>query len=168
MSHYIDENGQLFVNELTAYAALKGGVLHVMGRSPDEATFYQVSLAVGLVQYENPEVLDDEGNVLTSASGALVPITGATITGIGKAMTSPPVFDGEVEVTPPAFDERFHFNFWLDSNLVANGTWETWLTDWMDTGLPVANSNKSERAKMLNDIELVDPLSVNTPINVLL
>jgi len=175
MSHYVDEDGLLHVvdetldTDVIVYARLQGGVLHVMGRAPDKATFDQEALAVGLVQYENPEVLDEEGNVIEPASGELVPVQGATINGIGAYMTQPPGLDQDGNpATPPVFDERWHFNFWLDSTLVAKGAWETWIQQWMNLGTPGSNPNKNERAVVLKEVQLIDPTTVASPGNVLL
>src|SRR6056300_639640 len=106
MSHYTNEDGRLIVvsedgTETPVYAKLSGGILHCMVRANDEATFDAVGLQVGLLQYENPAqdaVLDEEGNEVTPAvpaSGAIIPVSRATVTRIGPHVITPAVLDDE-------------------------------------------------------------------------
>ena len=155
------------------FAEVKGGILHCMVRATDEDTFNAVGLQVGLLAHENPAqdaVVDEDGNVLqeaVEASGAIIPAIGNTVTRIGPHVITPAVLDDEGnEVTPAVMDNRYHVNFWLGSEVVARGNWEQWCIQWMSgaDGTP----NGSEESKATQGIELIDPLSVATPHNVLL
>lgn len=180
MSHYVDEDGLLHVvdetldTDVVVFAKLQGGVLHVMGRAKDENAFVQEALTVGLVELVNDDPALFEGNELMPAPPpsdvpAYVPVQGATINGMGAYMTKPPGLDQDGNpATPPAFDDRWHFNFWLDSNLTAKGTWEQWIVSWMEQGTPGNSPNENEHGKVHKDIELMDPSSIKTPGNVLL
>ena len=151
MTH-TDETGRLYVNDIPVYAKLSGGVLHVMTRAVDEATFNQVALEVGLV---------------VDSNGVLVPADGITVTHIGPYVITPGTYDDEgVEITPPVLDNRFHVNFWLSPEVVERGTWEAWILEWM-AGTPGSpNANEVSVANL--GIELIDPMSIQTPANVLL
>jgi hypothetical protein len=176
---YTDENGRLYVvaedgTETAVFAKLSGGVLHCMVRAIDEDTFNAVGLSVGLLSYENPtqpEVLDEEGNVVTAAveaSGAIVPSAGNTVTRIGPHVITPGTYDDEgVELTAPVVDSRYHVNFWLGADVVARGAWEPWIVQWMASDLP-GTPNKDESSLAMNGIELIDPLTITSPSNVLL
>jgi hypothetical protein len=171
---YTDETGRLFVDDTPVFAKLSGGVLHCMVRATDEATFNAVGLSVGLLSYENPaqpEVLDEDGNVVTAAveaSGAIVPSAGNTVTRIGAHVITPAVLDDEgTEVTAPVVDARYHVNFWLGAQVVALGTWKPWIVQWMASDLP-GTPNKDESSLAMNGIELIDPLTVTSPSNILL
>jgi hypothetical protein len=178
MSYFTDESGRLHVvdaedNATPVFAKVSGGVLHCMVRCTDEATFDAVGLSVGLLTHENEgsaEVLDEEGNVVQEAvapSGAIIPASGNTVTRIGPHVITPAVLDDEGNVVTPAVtDDRFHANFWLGSDVTARGNWEQWCIQWMAgaDGTP----NGSEESKVAQGVELIDPLSVATPHNVLL
>jgi len=175
---YTNEDGRLIVvqddTETPVYAKLSGGVLHCMVRTVDEATFDAVGLSVGLLSYENPaqpEVLDEDGNVVqeaVEASGAIVPSAGNTVTRIGAHVITPAVLDDEGnEVTPAVTDDRYHVNFWLGADVVARGAWKPWIIQWMASDIN-GTPNKDESSLAMNGIELIDPLSVTTPSNVLL
>lgn len=175
MSYFTDESGRLHVvdaedNATPVFAKVSGGVLHCMVRCTDEATFDAVGLSVGLLTHENEgsaEVLDEEGNVVQEAvapSGAIVPSKGNTVTRIGPHVITPAVLDEDGnEVTPAVMDSRFHANFWIP----ASGSWEELIVEWANHGTDSA-SNGSESAVSHQGIELIDPLSVTTPHNVLL
>jgi hypothetical protein len=169
MSYTIDENGDVFVGDTRVFATISGGYLSCMIRAKDKATFEAAGLQVGLMTHENPaqpEVLDEEGNVLraaTEASGAIIPTGGNTVTQMGGYVTAPGVFNGEAEVTPPVIDTRWHVNFWIP----VDSAWEDWIMQWMDNGVPV-QANKNENALKHQDIEVIDPKTVATRGNVLL
>ena len=174
---YTDENGRLHVVvdevDIPVYARLPSGILHCMVRAVDEATFDAVGLEVGLLRYENPaqpETLDEDGNVVTEAveaSGAIVPSAGNTVTRIGAHVITPAVLDDEGnEVTPAVLDNRYHVNFWLGSEVVTRGAWESWIVQWM-AGTP-GSPNADENSIAIMGVELIDPMTVVTPHNVLL
>jgi hypothetical protein len=175
MSYFTDESGRLHVvdeneNATPVFATIDRGLLHCMIRCADEATFEAVGLSVGLLTHENEgsaEVLDEEGNVVEEAvapSGAIVASRGNTVTRMGAHVITPAVLDDEGnEVTPAVVDSRYHVNFWIP----VAGDWEALITDWMANGED-ADANASESAVTHQGVELIDPLSVNTPHNVLL
>ena len=175
MSYFTDESGRLHVvdeNESATpvFAKVSGGVLHCMVRCADESTFDNVGLSVGLLTHENEgsaEVLDEDGNVVQEAvapSGAIVAAKGNTVARLGPHVITPAVLDDEGnEVTPAVVDLRFHANFWIS----VSSAWETLIVDWANNGT-ASSANGSESAVVHQGVELIDPLSVNTPHNVLL
>ena len=170
---YTDENGRLHVVvdevDIPVYARLPSGILHCMVRAVDEATFDAVGLQVGLLRYENPaqpETLDEDGNVVTEAveaSGAIVPSAGNTVTRMGPHTITPAVLDDDgAEVTPAVMDNRYHVNFWVREYT----NWEEWIVQWM-AGTP-GSPNADENSIAIMGVELIDPMTVVTPHNVLL
>lgn len=174
MSHYVNEDGRLIVvledsTEVPVFATLSGGILHCMVRANDEATFDAVGLQVGLLQHENPAqdaVLDEEGNEVSPAvpaSGAIIPVSGATVTRLGPYVITPAVLDDEGnETTPAVMDNRYHANFWIREE----SNWESWIVQWM-AGTP-GSPNANEASIEALGVELIDPLTVSSPANVLL
>lgn len=159
-------------NDVDVFVSMEGGRLGAMVRCPDEATFDAQALAVGLMEYSNPgapAVTDDEGNIVTSAvepSGPLKPVRHVTIAKIGALTLTPGTYDDEGnEVTPPTYDNRFHANFWLGADVVDRGLWKQWAIAWTLNGQDVAQVNADEVAKVLNNIELIDPATVRSPSN---
>ena len=176
MSHYTNETGRLIIvqddTETPVFAQVKGGTLHCMVRATDKDTFDAMAISVGLLVRENPgipEMVDADGNVIRPAepaSGDYVPAPGATITKIGPHVITPAVVDDEGNVTTPAvMDERYHANFWLPAT--QGGAWEALCVQWMSNGSD-GQSNAAEAGKVYQGIELIDPLSISTPANVLL
>jgi hypothetical protein len=142
-----------------------------MIRCPSNATFEAVGLSVGLLRHENEgsaEVLDEDGNVVQEAvapSGELVPSQGVTLTRMGQQVLTPAILDSEgAVITPAVYDTRLHYNFWIPAD---EATWPTWITQWAINGQAAA-SNKAEVAAKYQGVELIDPLSVASPGNVLL
>ena len=176
MSHHTSETGQLIIvsgdTETPVYAQVKGGILHCMVRATDKDTFDTMAINVGLLVHENPaipEMVDVDGNVIRPAepaSGDYVPAPGATITRIGPHVIIPAVVDDEGNVTtPPVMDTRYHANFWLPAT--QGGAWEALCVQWMASGAD-GQANAAETGKVFQGIELIDPLSICSPANVLL
>jgi hypothetical protein len=146
-----------------------------MVRATDQATFDQKALEVGLKVYTNPAipaVTDPEtGEVITPAvpaSGPLVPAPGVTITEMGPHTLVPAVYDEDGnEVSPATVDPRYHVNAWLAPWLVERGLWEQWALTWTQNGQP-GTPNHAEESVVYEGIELIDPLTVTSPSNVLL
>ena len=165
----------LEVDGVRVYATLEGGLLSCMVRATDKATFDAQALAVGLKVYQNPAipaVIDPEtGEVITpavEASGPLIPSPGTTITELGPLVLTPGTYDEEGnELTPPVMDNRYHVNSWLAPWLVERGGWKTWGVMWTQNGQPV-DPNNAEEAVAYQGIELIDPLTVSSPSNILL
>ena len=161
-------------DEPRLYVSIEGGRLWAMVRATDQATFDQKALEVGLKVYTNPaqdEVLDEEGNVVTPAvpaSGPLIPAPGVTITELGPLVLTPGTYaeDG-TEITPPVMDNRYHVNFWLAPRFVERGLWMQWALAWTENGQP-GTPNHAEESVVYEGIELIDPLTVSSPSNVLL
>ena len=63
-------------------------------------------------------------------------------------------------------DNRYHANFWLGSEVTARGNWEEWIVQWM-AGTP-GSPNADENSIAIMGVELIDPMTVVTPHNVLL
>lgn len=172
----IEEQQQhLEVEGIRVYAALSGGVLACMVRATDKATFDAQALAVGLKVYTNPAqpaVVDLEtGEVITpavEASGPLIPAPGITTTELGPLVLTPAVLDAEgTVVTPAVLDTRYHANFWLGPAAVARGEWEGWGVLWSIHGAD-ATPNNLEEGVEYGGIELIDPMTVSSPSNILL
>lgn len=170
----IEEPQGTYIDGTRVYVAIEGGRLWAMVRATDKETFDAQALAVGLKVYTTPaqpEVLDDEGNVVipaVEASGPLVPARGVTITEIGPHIFTPGTYDGEGnELTPPVVDNRYHANFWLDAEATERGAWKTWALAWTANGSP-AKANHEEQALEFQGIELIDPQTVTSPANVML
>jgi len=156
------------------YVSIEGGRLQAMVRATDKETFDQKALEVGLKVYTNPaqpEVLDDEGNVVTPAvpaSGPLIPAPGVTITEMGPHTLVPAIYDEDGnEVAPAVVDSRYHVNFWMAPWLVERNGWEQWALTWTQNGQP-GTPNHAEESVVYEGIELIDPLTVTSPSNVLL
>ena len=65
-------------------------------------------------------------------------------------------------------DNRYHVNFWLSDRNLEVPNWQSWLQAWTLTGQDVVNVNNQEVAKELNFVELIDPVSISSPSNVML
>lgn len=154
MSYEVTESG-VFVESHRVYVAIRGGVLKAMVRATDKATFDAQAVSVGL------KVTDEE-------TGALKPAPGVTITEMGPYVLNPATYDADGNVTTPAeVGDRYHVNFWLSPDLVEVGKWEGWALAWSfygQDGVP----NKNEQSLVYDGIELIDPMTVPTPHNVLL
>lgn len=171
----IEEQQHLTVDGVRVYATLEGNRLACMVRATDQATFNAQALVVGLKVYQNPAqpaVVDPEtGEVLTpavEASGPLIAAPGTTLTELGPITLVAGTYDEEGnELTPPVVDTRWHVNFWLAPWLVDRGLWKAWGVAWTLNGQPV-DPNNTEEAVVYQGIELIDPLTVTSPSNILL
>ena len=171
---YTDENGRLYVNDTPVFARLSGGTLHCMIRAINKETFDAVALQIGLLRYENPaqdEIVDEEGNVIqeaVQASGDLIPAPDVTIARLGPYIITPTTYDenGD-ELTSAIQDDRYHVNFWLHPKAVENGAWESWIVQWMQSN-DVGVANKNEKSLEAMGIELIDPLTIASPSNIIL
>lgn len=144
------------------------GRIEFMTRSPNEAAFIANALAAGVMVHESPAVLDEFGAVVTPASGAVIPAVGITVVKIGTHTLTPAVLDADgVEITPAVIDTRFHANIYMSPEVVARGRWEGWALLWHFMGQP-GQPNATEQAIEYSGIELIDPATVNNPVNVML
>lgn len=175
----IDEDRHVFIqlaegDPIRVYAAWDGGRGIFMIRAADRATYLGAALQVGLLEYSQPaipEVLDAEGNVIQEAvpaSGDLVPEAGTTITELGPMVLTPAVLDEDGNVvTPAVLDNRWHVNFWLDAEAWHRMRWIEFALAWTLNGQP-GQANAEEASVAFAGIELIDPLTVRSPSNVLL
>lgn len=163
-----------YVGDTRVYVAIEGGRLWAMIRATDEDTFTTQALAVGLKVYTNPAqpaVIDEDGTVITPAvpaSGPLIPAPGVTITEMGPYVLTPAVLDADGNVvTPAVMDNRYHVNFWLAPAVVERNNWYQWALAWTTNGQP-GTPNHTEESVVYEGIELIDPLTVSSPSNVML
>lgn len=169
------EDRRLFVDGERVFASLSGGMLHIMVRATSRETYLEQALTVGLLKYANegsPAVIDPEtGEVLVPEvlpSGPLIPSSGVTITELGPHVLVAGTYDEEGnEITPPVVDSRYHVNAWIGPAGVERGAWKVWGVAWTQNGQPV-NPNNAEEGVAYGGIELIDPLTVSSPSNVLL
>ena len=153
MSYVISANDE----EFTVPVSIRGGVLHAAIRAVDQATYRALALEAGIL------VVDDDGRLRDAP--------GVTTCEIGAVTLRAAELDVDGLVIRAAdIDERWHVNFWLSPALVARGVWEGWALQWSIAGraLLPAEINKVEDGAVLDGIELIDPDSVASPVNVLL
>lgn len=155
MTYEVREDG-VYVDGTRIYARMEGGYLFCMVRARDEATFWAVGSTVGLT------VVNDAGETVPHHNITLV----TEKDGVPRPALVPAVEVDGVITTPPVFDSRFHANFWLNPDAVAGGAWETWGKQWTLNGQDVLVKNADENAKAMNNVELIDPYSVNSQSNV--
>ena len=150
MTYEIKPDG-VYVDDIRVFVAFDRGCLACMVRAPSKAVFDAMALQVKL-RFE-----DAEGNIRTPRT--------TTITELPPITLTPVTYDAEGnELTPPVYDSRYHVNFWLGPDTVAKGEWEAWALQWTVNGTP-AEANNQEVAKVLNQIELIDPATVTSPAN---
>lgn len=154
MSYEIHEDGSVWVDGVRCYVAIENGILRAMIRAENKMTFDGAALSVGL------RYINDGGEVATPRS--------VTITELGPYVITPATYDAEGnELTPAVMDNRYHVNFWIDLDGTQDQSWQQWGPIWTLNG-QVASANASEVAYAYNGIELIDPMTVSSPSNVLL
>jgi hypothetical protein len=154
MAYEIHEDGSVWVDGVRCYVAIENGILRAMIRAENKMTFDGAALSVGL------RYLNDEGEVATPRS--------VTITELGPYVITPATHDAEGNETSPAVvDNRYHVNFWIDLARADELLWQQWAPQWTTNG-QVASANASEVAYAYNGVELIDPMTVSSPSNVLL
>jgi len=174
MTYEITPEG-VFVDGVKAHVTFDRGNLWAMIRATDKATFDAQALAVGLKVHKHPaqpEVIDPETQEVireaVPASGPLVPAPGVTIAELGPHVITPGEYDDEGnETKAPVMDTRHHVNFWLSAQLVEAGLWTQWAATWSVYGAQ-AEANKQEVALEYQGVELIDPLTIDSPSNRLL
>lgn len=98
-----------------------------------------------------------QANGLLNADGD--PVYGVNIEHIGPVVITPATYDEEGNETAPAvLDTRHHVNFRISADL----NWQPIALAWMTYGEP-DEPNKSEEAKVLAGVSLINPDSVNSP-----
>ena len=155
MPYVIDEEtGRLVVNGVPVNATMRGGRLDCIIRCPNEATFNAIAESVGMMSRQD----DGEGNEV------LAPNPDVDISRMGPVVITPGVYDDDGnEITPPVMDNRFHVNYLLGPKAMESGAWESWIVQWMQIGELVGVNNKSESAVSLFSVELIDPMSIQSP-----
>lgn len=135
----------------------EAGYLAFAGRAPTEAKAIEEGLKVGLFV----EIDDGEGGTRIVPHHNVVFVREVPRPVLVEAET-----DDEGNITTPAqLDPRFHFNFWLKPAAVAGGAWEAWAKAWSLAGEDVQNVNKTEEAKELSEIELIDLFTIGSRSN---
>jgi hypothetical protein len=87
---------------------------------------------------------------------------------MGPHTLVPATYDEEGnEITPAVVDSRYHVNFWMAPWLVERNGWEQWALTWTQNGQP-GTPNHAEESVVYEGIELINPLTVTSPSNVLL
>ena len=155
MAYRIEEaTGRLLVEETPVFATMSGGVLDCIVRCPNAATFDAIAESVGMLSRQT----DEEG------IEQLVPGKDVNISRMGPVVLTPGVYDEDGnEVTPPVMDMRYHVNYRLGPAALASGAWESWIVQWMQFGTIPDVFNKAENAISLFAVELIDPLTINSP-----
>ena len=154
MTYEIHGDGSVWVDGIRCYVAIENGILRAMIRATDKATFDAAALQVGL------RVTNEEGDTVTPRS--------VTITELGPYVITPATYDEEGnELTPAVVDNRYHVNFWIDLARADALLWQQWAPLWTING-QVAAANANEVAYAYNGVELIDPMTVSSPSNVLL
>lgn len=184
---YLTEDGKLAQPEYTeqgpvypegsvpVYLSFDRSSLWAMVRAPSREVFDDRAKTVGLLvpkEPGSPEQIDpDTGEVIKEEippSEELVPSPGVTITRIGSYTLVPGEYDSNGnELKAPQVDNRYHVNFWLHPTAIKLNRWQQWALAWTINGQEVPANNK-EQAVQLNEIELIDPDTVNNPENRLL
>jgi len=156
------------------YASFNGGVYWFMIRAINRDTFISKALELGLMVYTNPNqdaILDEEGNVIqeaVEASGDIIPARNITITEIGKMVLTKGQYDDDFnEIVAPTYDERWHVNVWVPSELADQLDLMAWAVEWTRNGV-VSDPVKEEESVLYEGIELIDPATVSSPSNQLL
>jgi hypothetical protein len=174
----INDSGEIYATlqgqPVRIFAKAEPGRYAFMIRAVSCDVYLAAALQVGLLVHQNPAqdaILDSEGNELfpaVEASGPLVPRSGTVITELGEMTLTPAVLDenGNV-VTPAVTDGRHHVNFWLDQEAWERQQWLEFALGWALNGQP-GNPNHEETSLALSGIELIDPLTVTSPSNIML
>ena len=154
MAYEIHEDGSVWVDGVRCYFAIENGVLRAMIRAESKMTFDGAALSVGL------RYLNDEGETVTPRS--------VTISEVVPYVITPATYDTEGnELTPAVVDNRYHGNFWIDLARADELLWQQWGSLWTING-QLAAANANEVAYEYNGVELIDPMTVSSPSNVLL
>lgn len=132
------------------YVKMTDGMVDAMIRATDLVTFEAAALSQDLY-YE-----DEEGNLVVS--------DGVNIDHIGPIIGTDPE-----TLEPVTIDERHHLNLRIAEpalsklNDAGYPKWKATAIAWTIYGSDDPEINRSERAKILNGVALIDPVTVSTP-----
>lgn len=146
MSYTVTIDGE----DVTSPVSLRGGILHVMVRAEDKATFDALALEVGVL------VEDEERG--------LIPARPVDLCRIGHPVRIPAQTDAQGNVVVPAvMDDAYHVNVWIDTGR-ATGV-RALLRDLAAKAARSLNKRKNEAAYSYKGAEVIDPDTVATPAN---
>lgn len=146
--------------EVDCYVTDSGGMVDAIVRADTREAWLQAAVAA--------EVL--ESVTLNDGSTELRLVPGNHIDELGPVVITPGTYaeDG-TELTPPVMDNRYHVNLRIaepaTSRLNAEGylKWKATVLTWMQYGVNDTNPNKTEQGKILQQVCLIDPASIQTP-----
>lgn len=146
-------------NPLIAFVAVSGGYVDAVVRATDLAAFEAAAKVAELLYQDN--------------SGEWVAARGLNIDHIGPVEITPGTYDADGnEITVPVMDTRHHVNIRLGPPATervdeqGNLKWHKWALAWTQNGTDDTQVNAAEQAKVLMDVALIDPDTINTPSRV--
>lgn len=158
-------------NPLIAFVAVSGGYVDAVVRATDLAAF-EAAAKVAELLYEITETVTDPdtGETTQQGTGEWAVAKGVNIDHIGPVEITPGTYDADGnEITAPVMDTRHHVNVRLGPpatdrvDAQGNLKWHKWALAWTQTGTDDTQVNASEQAKVLMDVALIDPETINTP-----
>ena len=155
MTDETPDPGNVYVDGVRVFARYDAArqLMQFMIRATDRETFLTKAAEVG--------ILVDDGDGQRTASGVAYHEMGPLLLKSGE-------FDADMNVVvPPVVDSRWHVNLWLQQSAIDAGNWQQWAKAWTENG-QVAQSNANEVAVIYQGVELIDPMTVSSPSNVLL
>lgn len=161
-------------NPILVFVRYGGGMLDAVVRATDEATFEEAARWAEL-RYELTETVTDgeTGETTTQGTGEWATSKGVYLDPLGPVVITPGVYaeDG-TETTAPVIDSRYHVNIRLSSPAIGSVDdygvlkWEKWAMAWMQGGTTDTQVNAQEVGKVLKDVTLIDPATINTQARV--
>lgn len=129
--------------------------IEAMCRAETREAWDAAALANNLLRQDVIGTDEDDEPILSDP----YPTYGVNIEHIGPVVITPATYDEEgEELTPAVLDTRHHVNFRISADLA----WQPIALAWMTMGAP-DEPNKSEEAKVLAGVSLINPDSVNSP-----
>lgn len=151
----------ILLNNQEVFVAYSGGVVDAIVRAPNKETFEAVARSVDLY-YE-----------VDSKTGEWKLGRGVNIDHLGPVIITPATYDNEGNMlSSSVFDNRHHVNIRLvppaTSRLTANGNpkWHQWAIAWTQNGTLDPDINNNENAILFNQVALIDPDSISTPLRI--
>ncbi len=142
-------------NDVEVPVQMNGGMVDCMLRADTKEIFEANAKAVELLV---EHTLDDGATVWK-------PAPGIDLRELGAHTLVHAVTDDEGNVTTPAvMDNRYHVNMRLGATATARGAWKKWAIQWSTAGSDNIIPNNTEIGKSLNGISLIDPITINNPV----
>ena len=167
-----DEHGA----DVEVFVRLRGGLVEAIVRAADRATFDAAALWRGITYNVVETTYDPEtGESVDVVTDEVELSEGITLDHIGPVVITPGTYDADgVEITPPVIDNRHHVNMQiappaldkLDDAIPTLKRWQVTAIMWSRNGADAVDVNASERAKVLSEVELIDPDSIGSPLRV--